>query len=418
MKPRLVFTAERPDEPAAPAPVVARGPLRHSAAARVFLRVLQLCALTGAGGRAHQLYAACVFLLTTTGAAFSVYWIVWRGLLLVETEGVVGAAARCGMFGLSEVLMWAPSVPCVCGGRRRYGAVLLTLERCLSPLVGRPGYRRPELSLRVQVNWLLAVAAGLTLFTAANSMQFLLGAYQGINFGPLSVSTAGVMGLAASFFAYATHFHLVSLKFVFAGAHVTTGFRFINQQLQTSIEGKAQLTPSALQELLALHDRLSHAFTSLTSSMYYELFIGMSYGTVSNISMWLLLILTIPSGTLWQHALMISQYVVGAGVAVVLPCELTQRALAAVGETRDLLLTAERRQPQLSQQLGLFRETVGRDLQTFGDLGLFRLRRSTLLSITATVLTYIIVMVQFYGAAGPEVVCAAGPANATEPVLH
>ncbi|KAF0287060.1 hypothetical protein FJT64_014467 [Amphibalanus amphitrite] len=148
-------------------------------------------------------------------------------------------------------------------------------------------------------------------------------------------------------------------------------------------------------------DHLSALFAGLTGVMTSELTAAMVYGTVSNVSMWLLFVLSVQQGSLAPYLTMISLYVVGSLVTIVLPCEVTQRALAAVGDTRDLLLAAERRQPQLSQQLGLFRETVGRDLERLGELGLFRMERSTLLSVTATVLTYVIVLVQFHDAGGP-----------------
>ena len=75
---------------------------------------------------------------------------------------------------------------------------------------------------------------------------------------------------------------------------------------------------------------------------------------------------------------------------------MTQRVLNVVGETRDLLLRSEWQRPELAPELSLFRETVGRDLATLGDLGLFRLQRPTLLAVAATVLTYVIVLAQFF----------------------
>ena len=51
---------------------------------------------------------------------------------------------------------------------------------------------------------------------------------------------------------------------------------------------------------------------------------------------------------------------------------------------------------ELRYELGLFRETVSRDLDTLGDLGMVRLQRSTVLSIATTILTYIIILLQFF----------------------
>ncbi|KAF0302809.1 hypothetical protein FJT64_025141 [Amphibalanus amphitrite] len=338
--------------------------LRHSAASRAFLRLLRVCALIGGTSRGERLYSAFVFILITAGVAFNVSFAVWRGGLMLREMGFVEAAAKSGgMFGMTDALMWVPSVACLCGGRRRYGALLLTLERRLGPLVGRSGYRPPAQHLRREVNWLLAIAAALILFSAAVSVAIMLTLHNEPAFFS-SLSTIEVAILVSLFFVYSSSFHLTPLKFVFAGVHVSSGLRFINEELRADIDHSSQLTPVAIDHLLALHDDLSKAFTSLTTGMYYELLVCMLYGTISSIYMWLLLVLTAPSGVVSQYALMITQYVVGA-------------------------------------------ETVGRDLDTFGDLGLFRLQRSTVLSISATILTYIIVLVQFYDAPVIQALCQA-----------
>ncbi|KAF0290447.1 hypothetical protein FJT64_011333 [Amphibalanus amphitrite] len=417
MKPKGAFVAELQDSPPADCPVSdeVESALRGSVASRALLRLLKAGALTMIAGRADRVYAAGVFALVTAGVAYNASSQLLLAVHQAGESGVVVMASQTNMFGMIEVILWAASLACLCGGRRRYGRLLVTLERHLSPLLGRPGYQSPARQLRTEVNWVLAVFVALTLFTAGTVINSIASSWGGKTFESLSISTTGIVAFDSSYFLYTTHFYTVPLKFVFAGVYVISGFRFINRNLRTAIDSaqSSQLTSDVLQQLLSLHDDLSKAFTALTDSMYYELLICMIYGTVSNITMWLLLILLIPSGALAQEAAMILQYVVGAAVTVVLPCELTQRVLSAVGETRDLLLTAERRRPQLSQPLRLFRETVGRDLDTLGELGLFRLRRSTLLSITATILTYIIVMVQFYAAPGAEVACPA--ANATAP---
>ncbi|KAF0293403.1 Protein SMG9 [Amphibalanus amphitrite] len=89
-------------------------------------------------------------------------------------------------------------------------------------------------------------------------------------------------------------------------------------------------------------------------------------------------------------------YIISVFVTLVLPSEVVQWVLDTVGKTRNLLLKPQLQLPALQPELGLFRETVGRDLDTLGDLGLFRLQRSTVLSIIATILTYVIVMLQFH----------------------
>ena len=83
-------------------------------------------------------------------------------------------------------------------------------------------------------------------------------------------------------------------------------------------------------------------------------------------------------------------------ITVAGPCETCQLILNSLGRWRSLLLRLEwQRRPQLSEELALLHRSATQDLGELGDLGLFRLRRSTLLSILSTVITYIIVMAQF-----------------------
>ena len=58
-------------------------------------------------------------------------------------------------------------------------------------------------------------------------------------------------------------------------------------------------------------------------------------------------------------------------------------------------LSEESRQ-EPRHELVLFRETVGRDLDTLGDLGMIRLQSSIVPSILATILTYVIILIQFF----------------------
>ncbi|KAF0307478.1 hypothetical protein FJT64_021218 [Amphibalanus amphitrite] len=104
----------------------------------------------------------------------------------------------------------------------------------------------------------------------------------------------------------------------------------------------------------------------------------------------------VKEGLIWQYLPQTSLQLMNAFATVVLPCDLVQRVLDTISESRDLLLRPEWRDAEPQRELDLFRESVGRDLASLGELGLFRLQRSSMLSVAATVLTYIIVLVQFY----------------------
>ena len=384
-----------------------------SAAARGMLRLLRLCAVTGGGGRAERAYAAGLFAVTTAGVGFSTVFTFRLAVEHLARQSVVRVAAATGLFGLTYLLTWLPLAFCFACGRRRFDALLPAVWRALSRVSSMPGYGRPAARLRWETGGLLAVAVCLVICIAVATTYFSITTSMGQNPEMISMSSTILMLNGITFFVFVTSFHFIPLNYVFAGLHLTSGFRFIVEEFRPATAGDSRLSSAAVDRLLSLQDELSGTFTALTSSMTPELVTAMVYGVVSNVSMWLLFVLSVQQGTLAPYALMIALYVVGAGVTVAVPCEMTQRALAAVGESRDLLLAVERRQPALGQQLGLFRETVGRDLERLGDLGLFRLQRSSMLSVTATILTYVIVLVQFHGA-GPAPTGCIG-ANGTEP---
>ncbi|KAF0311375.1 hypothetical protein FJT64_017772 [Amphibalanus amphitrite] len=135
---------------------------------------------------------------------------------------------------------------------------------------------------------------------------------------------------------------------------------------------------------------LSLCLTSCGGFVFVLMWIPLGIGVL------LLTIHAIGSGTDIVLTSVILCYIVIMFVALVLPSEVVQWVLDTVGKTRNLLLKPQLQLPALQPELGLFRETVGRDLDTLGDLGLFRLQRSTVLSILATILTYVIVMLQFH----------------------
>ena len=368
--------------------------------AGLLLRLLRLHALTGAGGRAERLYAAGVFALSTVGVAFTGTFAFRLGLEMLPRVGAVRTAAITGFFGGIYVLTWLPLLFCFCGGRRRHWALQAAVREALGALITLPRYAEPLRALRREAGFLLALAAGLIVFIYASAVFFMVN----IDDVPESKLIPPVlMRLSASTFViYSTCGQLLPIKYVLTAVQLTSGLRYIATELRAASEDGAQLRPATLHRLTALYGRLSGTFSRLTGHMSAELTSTVAYGVVSNVSMWLMLVLSVQEGTLVSYLPMISLYVVGTAASVGLPCEVTQRALGAVGDIRDLLLAAEHRQPQLSQPLGLLRETACRDLERLGHLGLFRLERPLLLSVTATILTYIIVMVQFNGTGGTQ----------------
>ncbi|KAF0296717.1 hypothetical protein FJT64_005849 [Amphibalanus amphitrite] len=88
-------------------------------------------------------------------------------------------------------------------------------------------------------------------------------------------------------------------------------------------------------------------------------------------------------------------FLLPALVFTLLPSWSCQRVLDAAEGTRTALLTLEPQDAPADRQLAALLAAARRDLETFGDLGFFRLQLPAILGTTSTVLTYIIIMVQF-----------------------
>ena len=372
-------------------------PPRQPAAQRLLLRLLRLCAQTGGGGGGgggggELLHVSLAVVLSTVAAGFTLVLQFQSAMAQLSLgRSVFTALVKSSIFGLMYLLMWVALMFCFATSRRRFGRLLISMGRCLSHVTDVTGHPHTDRLFRREVSWLLAAAAGMMVMTATVAAYMIL-------IGNCETLSKCVIwqSYGVVFDIFHVSFMLIPIKFVFVGLQVNAGFRAIQTVLKDSAsDRKSQLDGIVLEQLLSLQDDLAQLFTSLTEALSCELITIMAYGTVANVCMWLLPIVSVREFDVTAFGPMLLLYMLGASVTIVLPCELVQRLLKTLGRTRDLLLAAERRQPPLGPQLSLFRETVNRDLERLGDLGLFRLQRSTILSISATILTYIIVMLQF-----------------------
>ena len=366
---------------------------RDSVAQRVFLGILRACALTGGGGgrAADLLHVSLAMVLSTAAAGFTLVLHYYTGVSeLYRGKNIFEALAKSSIFGLMYVLMWVALMFCFITGRRRFSRLLQSAGQCLNNTANVPGYQESAQQLCREVAWLLAAAGCMTAMTVSVATYMLLvGNCQTIS-KCLVWQSYGI-----AFDIFYVSFLFIPLKFVFVGLQMNSGFRVIAAALESSGDRKAVPDGLFLDQLMSLQEDLAQLFSNLTESMSCELVAAMANGTVGSVCMWLLLIVNISADNVAAFGPMLVLYILGASVTIVLPCELVQRVLTSLRRTQSLLILAERRQPQLGQQLSLFREIVGRDLDRLGDLELFRLQRSTILSISATVLTYVIVMIQF-----------------------
>ena len=363
-------------------------------AARALLRLLRVTAVTGSDrGWSDVLYTSFVGVLSTASATMFVWGNATYGLTLLRVgKSIVYVASLTAFFGLQYVLMWLSLMSCFVAGRRPYGRLLLTIGK----LMERNGLHESAVvskKLRNRFNWLLRAVVGLMVLTFAMAFRTTL-LIRSCSTVAYNCLFAAVYGLLLGLFFFSAY--LIPFKLVFASLQISAGFSTINLELKAVVDGERPPDLRELCRLRSLQDDLSRTFARLTADMSAELMTLMLSGTLQMIAILMQLIAAAEAGHLASVGVLLSLYLCGAAVAVVLPCETTQWVLNAVGETRDLLLRAEWQRPELFQELCLFRETVGRDLDTLGDLGLFRLQRPTLLAIAATILTYVIVLVQFF----------------------
>ena len=209
---------------------------------------------------------------------------------------------------------------------------------------------------------------------------------------------------------------LIAIKFVFAGHLIASGFHAVNGGLEVMANGSRPTDITSLRCLGELQRRLSEVFSLLTSDMTAELISVMMNGVIMHIILALHLIQVDYINISLLSSLI--RYFPMVVVTLAGPCETCHLARTRLGRNRDLLLQLEwQRRPQLTSELTLLQRSVTRDLDTLGDLGLYQLRRSTLLGIFSTILSYIIVVAQFTlsetGLCG-ELVSAGNASSTTE----
>ncbi|KAF0289017.1 hypothetical protein FJT64_012645 [Amphibalanus amphitrite] len=360
---------------------------------RCFLCLLRVCALTGGtSGWSDLLHVSFAVILGTAVAAIVVLVNFTAGMKeLSQEKSPVEALAISAFFGLMFLLMWINLMLCYVLSRRRVGSLLCRIGRTLDEMADMPGYEESVQLLHREVAWLMVTTLVMTVVTV------VVASYMTYTFDCTTTMRCFVLQTyAVAFDVFHVSFVLNILKFAYIGLHVNCGFRIINTSLEDFLNKESLLQEhKVLDGLMRIQDDLAQLFTDTTKVMSYEIISVMTCGAVASVSMWLILIIKISTNDLSNIWPMLILYTFGGFIAIVVPSELIHHLLTTLARSRDLLLVGARRRPKLGYQLSVFRETVGRDLDTLGDLGLFRLRRSTILSATATIVTYIIVMVQF-----------------------
>ena len=391
--PEIWVSREDGPDDSAPVPVPAPAQFERPCSARALLRLLRLAALTVEPGRSRRsdlLHSLLMLVLYTAAMVFSVCDGARNFTRYLEAgRPIVDAAMFTGYAGVMFFLMWVLLACGLVAGRRRYGRVMSSSERALQRAAGLSSFRCAANTLGKHTAFLLTGVVALYTYIALNGFFWF------INISDILSTSAWSIVTMISISVIDCGARLAPIKFALAALELLSGYRAVARELSDMCQAKRPPSASELGHLRAIYADLSEAFSELTDAMSAELVVSMCHGTLSAISVSLVAICGALRDAVALTAPLVVLYGLGAALSVLLPCEMAQWTLNTVGRTRRLLLRPRLQLSRLQHQLGLFTDAVSLDLDTLGDLGLFRLQRSTVLAITATIVTYIIVMVQF-----------------------
>ena len=354
---------------------------------RAFTSLLRLAGLSALPGWSGLLWSGALYCLQT-GMTYKLLCESLEKFAQLRDARMpfFGAFSGSNFMAIPNVVQWAALTTCFVWGRKRYDMLLPQVHTLLADInfservgKGKPLHRAGE--------YMWALTSAIVVMYAAN-----------IGAGVVSTCREGtipecVMGLGvATAYGYIyLALQLVAMKFIFAGLMLNSGFVAANKELEAFVTDGCD--EGHLRRIGELRKQLSDVFSRLTSGMTAELVFVMAYGILVQI---VLILMLVNLSTTDVSVLLLLLMLLSADlVALVGPCETCQLLRHQLCRSRDLLLELEWRQPQLAEPTQWMQKSVARDLEMFGDLSFFALRRSTLLSITSTILTYIIVMAQF-----------------------
>ncbi|KAF0303680.1 hypothetical protein FJT64_024400 [Amphibalanus amphitrite] len=356
---------------------------------RLLVALLRATASTTRSGWRSSLYAALVYCLTTTAALQVTVSLFKQGLGLRKAgAGYMTTMTHTYFFGMMPLIAWTSLTVTFVYGGRRYERVLTELDKMpdippeLPKTTAAARWRNRLSHLDI---WLLVIILPFT--TLCGSAVAIV--RQCHPFVPMCLLSIVVTVQRELFFMLP--FLLVPAKFMWAARRLRSRSDAVNVALESLVNSRPSDAAARLELLGRAQSRISACLTRLTDGMAAELVPTMLYG----VSALVVLIMRVTAKGAEDLVSLVLPYSCSAWVTLAGPCEASQQLVSAAGRRWALLLSLERRHPALAAEAGLQREEAGRQLETVGELGLFRLRRSTLLSLISTVLTYVIVMAQF-----------------------
>ena len=441
-------TAGAPEERPSPADGAV---IWRSFAGRVIVLLLRLTGHCSRPGWRALLLPAALFIAITAGAAISTHEQLTRGLrLLAAGTPLFPAMTQSAFLGAPVALRWVALAATFAFGRRRYAELMSEVATLLDEMSQLPGFAKEGKALRRRVVVVLMLFVGTTVVTFYSTVIADRGATEKCK--TADVECLGYILTLTEMFLFMWCSLLIPHKFLFLSELLIGGLRTISSELRslpdlpndrgvrlpaertferrsaTGPEAKQhaeeqselsaesgsehvsapgpvgavphQLLMTRLVRLRGLYVRLSCCSDRLCLGMSSELVPSLLCGTLNLV---LTLFLMLPSSVQFDFASVLLMYVAMSCIQLNMPCEAGQRLVDAALDVRGALLknpwtTANHDMPHelsLRQEVSLFVQTVARDADQLGDLGYLRLQRATLVSNLSTVLTYVIVCLQF-----------------------
>ena len=351
---------------------------------RAFVWLLQLAGLTALPGWIGLLWTAALYSLQS----MMTYYFVYDHLKTFTQMRDAGtpffaALSQSRYVALPNLVQWFAFTACFFWGQRHYTALLSETSRVLADIKMLPGAKG---SHRAGKYMMTLTGLSVVLLVTAACFHVLPVCRE----GPTSLCAYHLGRILSYDYIYLAN-QLIGMKFVFVGLMLNSGFADINRALELVVATGGDETQ--LRSIGQLQKRLCKISSRLSYCMTPELISVITYGILLEI----VLLLMITNGSSAQTPLIqMLLYLSAAIVSMFGPCETGQLLLTRLGQCRDLLLELEWQQPRLAELAEMLQRSVSRDLDTLGDLGFFCLRRSTLLAISSTIVTYIIVIAQNY----------------------
>ena len=360
----------------------------------LLVRLLQLGGQTSPPGWLPLLYATGLYLLMSGSAATFVWLSVQQGYDLREAgRRPFAVAFETGLFGTPYILMWLSLTATFVYGRRRFWEILKEVQELLSDATVFTNHHvHLQRVGRLITGFTVTLFVLITLSVLVNGLHMKVVPSCSISVQRCAESLTPTLSISACYVA----FFLIPIKFALVASMLSAGLRTANAELKALIDGERLMNGIIIRHLRLYHKRLSQSFSNTTACMKSELMTSMFGGTICQILFFLVLVSCIKDGKLLEYLPAITITLTSTVITLVPPCLVGQYLLNHMSGTQDLLLELDSRDEDVNHEATLFTGIVQRDQEKAGRLPFYRLELGTLLSITSTILTYFIVMIQFY----------------------